>query len=98
MARNPSYENVRVGDQYVSSISNLKGHGWYFISTVVKMEQPSPRFKLRAGAEPVEVSKKTPARENPEDRVVYVDISTSSGSKVDSSKKMWVSDLLAGKI
>ena len=100
MNRNPSYENVKIGDQYVSSLSAFKGDGWYFISTVVEMEDPSPRYSSKNATEdfPSRIQKEISSRHNPMDRIVYVDIVTSSGSTVDKAKRMWVSQLLNGKV
>ena len=98
MNRNPSYENVRVGDQYVSSMSNFKGKGWYHVSTVVRMDPPEPRFKPMPEYVQAAAKKPIPHRDVPMDRVVYVDIMTSTGIYVDRAKRMWVSQLLEGKI
>jgi hypothetical protein len=44
------------------------------------------------------LKKPIPNRDVPMDRVVYVDIMTSTGIFVDRAKRMWVSQLLEGKI
>ena len=98
MNRNPTYDKVRVGDQFVSSLSNFKGKGWHHVSTVVKMEEPSPRYKPMPESVLAGLKKPIPQRDIPMDRVVYVDIMTSTGIFVDRAKRMWVSQLLEGKI
>lgn len=79
MTKNPSYDQVAVGDTYTSALQYAGGQAWFYTSHVLKVHDASMRFgKI--------------------DRIVTVEIQSSSGNIIDKNKLLWVSDLLAGLV
>ena len=84
-ATNPSYQNVKVGDVYVSKdLHNFGGKLWVYISTVLEVEPISKRF----GKDDRVVSVKIETQ----------DLQTAERKTVDEKKKIWVSQLLKGLV
>ena len=44
MKVNPTHVDVKVGDTYASSIHTFDGRSWFYVSTVLDMEDVSTRF------------------------------------------------------
>jgi hypothetical protein len=77
---NPSYLEVCVGDVFASNqIFSAFGRNWFYISTVIGLEDVSTRF-------------------GKPDRIVTVRTATNEGKVIDTSKKIWVSQLLKGMV
>ncbi len=77
---NPSYLEVCVGDVFTSNqIFHAIGRHWFYVSTVIGLEDVSTRF-------------------GKPDRIVTVRTATNEGKVIDTSKKIWVSQLLQGLV
>ncbi len=84
-ATNPSYQNVKVGDVYVSKdLYNFGGKVWVYISTVLELEPISKRFSKDDRVVSVKVETQ--------------DLQTGERKTVDHKKKIWVSQLLQGLV
>jgi hypothetical protein len=84
-ATNPSYQNVKIGDVYVSKdLHKFGGKLWVYISTVLEVEPISKRF----GKDDRIVSVKIETQ----------DLQTGERKTVDAKKKIWVSQLLKGLV
>ena len=74
---NPTYQDVQVGDQYVSSARQFGNCVWCYVSTVLSLGVVEKRF-------------------GKDNRVVNVQVTSTTGQVVDETRPMWVSQLRKG--
>jgi len=85
-ATNPSYTDVKKGDQYVSKdINRFGNHVWVYVSTVLEVGPIEKRF----GKDDRVVTVKIETYDLQKGEII---------STVDDKKRIWVSQLLKGLV